>query len=115
MDVAPLLRAHLDRDEQAGALSPFPATAYDLAFVVDEAVPAGAVVATLESEGAAVLREVRLFDVYRGEPVPPGRKSLAFELRFQAADRTLRDDDVRPVVDAMVAAAQRHHGATLRS
>lgn len=115
LDVAPLLRAHLDRDEQAGALSPFPATAYDLAFVVDEAVPAGAVVATLESEGAAVLREVRLFDVYRGEPVPPGRKSLAFELRFQAADRTLRDDDVRPVVDAMVAAAQRHHGATLRS
>ncbi|MFN8103180.1 MAG: phenylalanine--tRNA ligase subunit beta [Acidimicrobiia bacterium] len=114
-DVAPLLEAHLGRREHAGVLSPFPATSYDLAFVVDEAVAAGDLVATLESAGGAVLRDVRLFDVYRGDPVPAGAKSLALEVRFQASDRTLRDEDVRPFVEAMVAAAGRHHGATQRA
>lgn len=114
-DVAPVLEAHLDRDERAGVLSPFPATSYDLAFVVDEAVPAGDLVVTLETAGGEVLRDVRLFDVYRGDPVPAGTKSLAFEIRFQAPDRTLRDEDVRPLVEAMVAAAGRHHGAVQRA
>lgn len=113
-DAAAVLAAHLRRDERAGTMSPFPASTYDLAFVVEESVASGDIVATLRAAGDDLLGDVTLFDVYRGDPVPPGHKSLAFQLRFRAHDRTLRDDDVRPLVEAMVAAAAHHHGAALR-
>ncbi len=61
-----------------------------------------------------LIREVILFDVYRGQGVPDGQKSLALAVRLQAADRTLTEADVEPVVKRIVAAAQRATGAALR-
>jgi len=57
---------------------------------------------------------VRLFDVYSGEQVGQGRKSLAYTLRFRAPDRTLTDEEVAVARDAAVASAARLTGATLR-
>ncbi len=57
---------------------------------------------------------MRLFDVYSGEQVGPGRKSLAYTLRFRAPDRTLTDDEVAVARDAAVASAARLTGAVLR-
>ncbi|HZN14993.1 MAG TPA: phenylalanine--tRNA ligase subunit beta [Acidimicrobiales bacterium] len=95
-------------------VSRFPSSDVDLAFIVDDAVAAAAVEATLRQAGGELLVALELFDVYRGEGVPAGSRSLAYRLRFQAQDRTLTDDEVgaarRACIDAVVAA----HGAQLR-
>lgn len=81
----------------------FPPVRRDLAFVVDEATPAGAVNAAIEGAAGDLLGGCLLFDVFRGGAVPPGRKSLAFALDLRAPDRTLTDDEAQERVDAVVA------------
>jgi len=105
---------------QAPAISSYPVASQDVALTVDRSVPAADVAAALEAGAAAVtggiaLEQVRLFDVYEGEQVGAGRKSLAFTLRFRAPDRTLTDDEVAIAREAAVAEAHRRMGATLRA
>jgi phenylalanyl-tRNA synthetase beta chain len=87
------------------SLSTYPVAKEDVALVVDVAVPAAAVEAALVSGAGPLLESVRLFDVYSGEQVGAGRKSLAFALRFRAPDRTLTVDEVSAARDAAVASA----------
>jgi phenylalanyl-tRNA synthetase beta chain len=77
--------------------SRFPPSDRDIAIVVDEDAPHADVAAVIRDAGRPLLERVELFDVYRGEPIPPGRKSLAFSLRYRASDRTLEDDEVSTV------------------
>jgi phenylalanyl-tRNA synthetase beta chain len=77
-------------------------------------VPAGDVEAALQQGAGPLLESIRLFDVYTGEQVPPGRKSLAYALRFRAPDRTLTDEEVAGARAMAVAAAAERFGATLR-
>ena len=97
------------------APSPFPPSAVDLAFVVEESVPAGAIAATLRATSPDLLEDLRVFDEFRAEALGSGRRSLAFSLRYRAPDRTLTDLEVgglrQQAIDAVLAA----HGATLRS
>jgi len=97
------------------APSPFPPSAIDLAFVVEESVPAGTIAATLRATGAGLLEDLRVFDEFRADAIGVGRRSLAFSLRYRAPDRTLTDAEVgrlrQQAIDAVIAA----HGATLRS
>jgi phenylalanyl-tRNA synthetase beta chain len=72
----------------------FPAALRDVALIVDEALPAERVVAEIRLAGGALLRSMRLFDLYRGESIPAGKKSLAYALTYQAEDRTLTDKEV---------------------
>jgi phenylalanyl-tRNA synthetase beta chain len=72
----------------------FPAALRDIAVVVDEAIPAEQVAQEVRRAGGELLRQVRLFDLYRGESIPPGTKSLAYALTYQAEDRTLTDKEV---------------------
>ena len=76
-------------------VSRFPAVLEDVALVVDDELPAQVVEDAIRAAGGDWLREVTLFDVYYGEPVPAGRKSLAYALTFQADDRSLTEDEVR--------------------
>ena len=76
-------------------LSRFPAVLEDVALVVDDDLPAQAVEDAIRAAGGEWLREVTLFDLYYGEPIPAGRKSLAYALTFQADDRSLTEDEVR--------------------
>ena len=94
-------------------VSRFPSADVDLAFEVEEAIPAGDVARTLSS-GDDLVVGVRLFDVYRGPQVPPGRRSLAFSVRLQALDRTLTDDEVSAARLRLVEAVTAAHGAVLR-
>jgi phenylalanyl-tRNA synthetase beta chain len=113
----------LDLDELA-ALAPgpavyedvitFPAVHQDLAFVVDEDVPAGEVVAAMH-EAAPELRDAAVFDVYRGDQVPDGRKSLALRVAFQSPERTLSDEDAQQIRDRIVAALAERFRAELRA
>jgi phenylalanyl-tRNA synthetase beta chain len=96
------------------ALPAFPPVREDLALVVDVAVPAAAVEAALRQSGGALLREVALFDVYEGEQLPPGKKSLAYHLTFQALDRTLTDQDVSRQRGRLLKLLDQQLGAKLR-
>jgi phenylalanyl-tRNA synthetase beta chain len=91
-----------------------PAVKQDIALVVAEDVPAGALVAAAREAVGPELREMRPFDVYRGEQIPPGHKSIAFALLFQAPDRTLSDDDAAALRARLVEALRERFGAELR-
>lgn len=99
---------------QLAAVSKFQPVRRDLALVVDEAVEAASVQAAMQAAASEVVRELALFDVYRGKGVDEGKKSLAFRIILQAADRTLVDEEVEQAVAAMLAAAQ-GAGAQLRA
>ena len=75
----------------------------DVALVVDASVPAAEVEAALRDGAGELLESVRLFDVYTGDQVGEGKKSLAFALRFRAPDRTLTEGETGAARDAAVA------------
>jgi phenylalanyl-tRNA synthetase beta chain len=99
----------------APAVSTFPVAKEDVALVVDADVPVASVEAALREGAGPLLEAVRLFDVYTGPQVGEGKRSLAFALRFRAADRTLELDEVSAARDRAVAQAQARTGATLRA
>ena len=99
----------------APLVSPFPAVLQDVAVVVDASVPAADVESALRSGGGDLLEDIRLFDVYEGAQLGENRKSLAFALRFRAADRTLTEDEASAAREAAVAAAATAVGAQLRA
>ncbi len=92
----------------------FPPLRQDLAVVVAEEIEAAALVDVALEAGAPELREARVFDVYRGDQVGEGRKSVAIHLSFQVADRTLSDDDAAIVQKRVVAALAERFDAELR-
>jgi phenylalanyl-tRNA synthetase beta chain len=102
------------RERRAVTPSRYPASTIDLAFVVDEPVPAGAAQRTLGAAAGALLEDVRLFDVFRSDALGPGKKSLAFGLRFRASDRTLTDEEVGGLRRRCIDAMAQEHGAALR-
>ena len=96
-------------------VSRFPSSDVDLAFVVDDAVPAATVDKTLRLAGGDLLESLALFDVYRGPGTPHGTRSLAYRLRLCAPDHTLTDEEVAEVRARCIAAVEQAHGARLRS
>lgn len=99
----------------APTFSTYPVAKEDVALVVDVSVPAAALQATLREGAGPLLESIRLFDVYTGEQIGVGKKSLAFALRFRAADRTLTDTDVAEAREAAIALAVERHGAVHRA
>jgi phenylalanyl-tRNA synthetase beta chain len=93
----------------------FPPVRRDLAFVVADEVPAGTLRSVIDEAGGPLLARSTLFDVFRGGTIPAGRTSLAFALEFRAPDRTLTDEEVEPVVAAIVERARSELGAELRA
>ena len=92
----------------------YPANRQDIAVVVGEDVEAGALVDAAREGGGAELREARVFDVYRGDQVGEGKKSVALHLVFQAPDRTLTDEDAAAARERIVDALRERFGAALR-
>ena len=87
----------------------------DIAVTVDEDVEAGALVDSAREAAGALLREARVFDVYRGEQVGDGRKSIAIHLSFQSPDRTLTEDEATKIRERVVTALEERFGAELRA
>ncbi|MGI5131517.1 phenylalanine--tRNA ligase subunit beta [Pseudonocardia sp. CA-107938] len=105
----------LDEARPVPVVSPYPPITVDVALVADTAVPVAALAEALEDGGGALLEQVRLFDVYAGEQVGEGKRSLAYTLRFRAPDRTLTSEEANAARDAAVAVAVERHGAALRT
>jgi phenylalanyl-tRNA synthetase beta chain len=99
LDTTALGSDPLSRGDSRGLTpySAFPAVVQDIAVVVEEEVPAAAVLDSVRASAGALLDRLRIFDLYRGEQIGAGRKSLALRLEFRAHDRTLTDDEVAAV------------------
>jgi phenylalanyl-tRNA synthetase beta chain len=93
----------------------YPAVRQDLAFAVPDEVAAGDLVAAAREAAGAELRTMRAFDVYHGDQVGEGRKSIAFAVTFQSSERTLSDEDAAELREKIVAALAERFGAELRS
>src|SRR5690606_30243540 len=122
--VAPILLAEFDLEALLGVVEPnygvkplptTPPVLQDIALVVNDETPAAAVEAVIVKAGGNLPKGVSLFDVYRGDPIPAGHKSLAYSLVYQADDRTLTDKEVASVHQRIVKAAERELGAKLRA
>ena len=95
-------------------LTSFPELREDIAIVVDETVPAAAVLEAVRAAGGRLLARAEVFDVYRGEQIAAGRTSLAIALTFRARDRTLTDEDVAPLRKKIVKRLVEQFGGELR-
>jgi phenylalanyl-tRNA synthetase beta chain len=120
----PLLAADLDLSVLAEyvpeghvvrSIPRFPPVQQDIAVVVDESVTTAEVVALITQTGQPLLREARLFDVFRGDQLGAGKKSLAYSLTFQSEDKTLTDKVVARQQQKIVQRLERELGAQLRS
>ena len=121
---APVLVADLDMQVLMDAIpdhypvesvSPYPPVLEDLAVIVDERVPAERVATVIREAGGRMLSDLRLFDVYRGEQIGEGKKSLAYSLVYQVPDRTLTDKQVLKIRKRIVHRLKTELDAHLRS
>ncbi len=87
----------------------------DLAFVVADDIAAAELLAAIRAAGGELLRDVSVFDEYRGPQIGEGKRSLAFRLAFGSPERTLTDEDVAPVRAAIADAVGKQFGAELRA
>ncbi|MBZ0288105.1 MAG: phenylalanine--tRNA ligase subunit beta, partial [Anaerolineae bacterium] len=124
LTAAPILVAEFDLDalldevennHPVKPLATTPPVYQDIALVVKADTSAAAVEAVIVKAGGNLLKSVRLFDVYVGDPIPAGQKSLAYNLTYQADDRTLEDKEVAVVHQKIVKAAERELSAKLRA
>lgn len=114
IDLEALLR-YVKEEGLYETISRYPAVVQDIALVVDEDVPAARVRDLIREAGGELLRRAELFDVYTGEQIPEGKKSLAYRLTYQAMDRTLTDEEVAEVQNRIVRRAESVLGARLRA
>ena len=110
-----LERLHRDVRRVFVPLPRFPKVKRDVAFTVDAAVPAEQIAATIRESSGELLLSAELFDVYQGEQLPGGKKSLAFSLEFMSPVKTLTDAEIETEVGRVVAGVEKAHGAALRS
>jgi phenylalanyl-tRNA synthetase beta chain len=114
LDLAELFAAVPERILYRDVIT-YPLLRLDLAFVLDEGVPAGELMAAARSAAGEELREVRFLSDYRGEPIPAGKKSVAIAVAFQSPERTLTDEDAARLRTTIVQAFAEVFGAELRS
>ncbi len=124
LTAAPVVVGEFDLDALLEAVDPYnalvplpntPPVYQDIALVVNEETAAAQVVEVIVKAGGKLLKRATLFDVYRGESIPAGHKSLAYNLVYQADDRTLKDDEVASVHKKIVKACERELSAQLRA
>jgi phenylalanyl-tRNA synthetase beta chain len=114
MDISALEKS-VPVEKKYRPISRFPGIKRDLAIVIDESVPSQEVVDLIRQSDATLLTSVDPFDVYRGEAIPAGKKSMAFSLTFLSADRTLQEEDIDPVMEGIIQNLHKKIQASLRT
>ncbi|MDX1686862.1 MAG: phenylalanine--tRNA ligase subunit beta [Candidatus Promineifilaceae bacterium] len=109
-----LLLEQLPERHSVEPVPSYPAVHEDLALIVDESIPAADVEQAIHQAGGFLLQDVRLFDVYEGEQIPAGKKSLAYHLSFQSPSKTLTDAEVRRQRERILQQLEQKLGARLR-
>lgn len=113
LDLSALIAAAPEQ-VSAASISTFPPTTQDVSLIVAQTLPATTLEATLAEGAGSLLEEIELFDVYSGEHIGEGKKSLAYGLRFRAEDRTLTAEEASEARASAVALAAERHGAVQR-
>lgn len=113
LDLEPLL-ARGKQTAKYSVISRYPCVNRDLAVVVDDECPVGKLIRTIKTACGSDLEKVSLFDVYRGEQIEKGKKSVAFSLRLRSPEKTLSDAEAQAMTDAVILALASECGATLR-
>jgi len=113
-EVEPLIRHH-QRLHAIEALPSKPAVLEDIALIVNANTPANEVEAVIRQAGGRLLKDALLFDVYMGDPIPPGKKSLAYALTYQDENKTLTDKGAAKIRKKIIGAARHRLKAELRS
>ena len=114
MKFSPILQAAQEHVIRYRELPRYPAVTRDLAIVVDEAVPVGTLTETIREEAADLLEAVTVFDVFTGEQIGNGKKSVAFSLVYRDRERTLTDEEINVRHEQIVRRLHEKHGAELR-
>lgn len=114
LDAQSLLDGGLCRKPFTG-WSKFPPNERDMALVVDQNIPAAEIVASIKADPDMPLTDVLIFDLYQGDQLPPGKKSLAFRLTFQSRELTLTDEKVNLYFNQITQKLTDNFGAALRS
>lgn len=107
--------AHADLEKSYKKIHRYPSIVRDMALIVDRSVTAAQIEGTIHSVNADILSEVRLFDVYMGDQIPAGKKSMAYQVVYQAADRTLVDAEVNALQERILAMLNQEFDTELRS
>ena len=113
-----LLEAMIGDGEQVTTFAPYsayPAVERDLAFFAPTEIAVSQLEQSMKKAGGKLLNDVELFDQYRGENVPEGKRSLAFSLAYRASDRTLTEKEIEPVHEKIRTALVEQFEVTLRS
>ena len=110
----PAMRAHQGPERVFTALPRFPAVSRDIALVCGEDVTVAALTDTIAAAGRPYLEDVKLFDVYKGAPIPAGQKSVAFSLTLRAPDQTLTEEHTAETMNAILKALADQHGVSIR-
>lgn len=95
-------------------VSDFQPVERDFAFIIGQDVAAGELVKTIANSDKKLIQQVRLFDVYQGKGVEEGKKSVALSVTLQPSNKTLTEEEITSLSDAIIAAADKQHGAVLR-
>lgn len=103
-----------DMNRHYTPLPKFPAVTRDIAVTLDKDIEVGEIVKIIKANRRGIIEAYNLFDIYEGVQVGKGKKSVAYSLTFRSADKTLTDDDVNPIVDAILKQLEEKLGAQLR-
>jgi phenylalanyl-tRNA synthetase beta chain len=114
LDILSMLRVLPARIRYA-PIPRFPAVHRDLAFVVNEQTAAGALREAIFKSGGEWIESVDVFDLYRGQQIAAGQKSIAFSLRFACHERTLKEEEIESVIQNIVSLMEKQFSASLRS
>ena len=95
-------------------LPKYPAVTRDIAMLVKDEVPVKQIEEEISKNAGDILESLKLFDVYKGEQITEGMKSVAYSISFRSSDRTLKDEEVNNVMDNILKALKNNLGADLR-
>lgn len=115
IDLDRLVELEAGRARTYRPITRYPGTHRDLALVVGDQVEAGRLVDTVREAGGALVEQVKVFDLYQGEHVPEGKKSLALRLRLRSVEKTLTEEEITGTVDVIVQALSDRYEAVLRT
>lgn len=115
LDALLIATGQAEKDKQVGLISSYAPVREDLALVVDEGTPALDVQRAIILAGQPLVTRALLFDVYRGEQIPSGKKSLAFALTYQSPSRSMNERDVSKLRQRIIKQLEASIGATLRA
>ena len=115
LDNIPESRKKIRESKPQFTISDYQKVVRDFAFVIDEKYSSGAIVNLVKQIDKELIKDVRIFDIYKGDNIEQGKKSIAFNVTLEPKDKTLSDHDIDQVSTKIISTVQENTGATLRS